>query len=189
MQIYQIIEILLCVLLVQNIIFEAFDPKCHYFKSKNIRNKLPKFFLVSQSIVIPYILVANALYLYLDQNNMIVLSIILFCFLYIICLQISEIAYKKMSFIIELDSKTFAYSSIIACTQIGFISILILEKISSLSLCLISLSTSMFYCVSTFTLSYLIDEIEKHDIPNFAKGFPIKVLAFSILMFSFTNIF
>lgn len=189
MQFNQVIETLLCVLLVQNIVFEAFDHKCEYFKSKNMRKRVIKFFIISQLIVLPYIFIANALYSYLEKNNMIAFSIILFCFLYLICLQIAEIIYKKVSFIIELAPKTFTFSSMIACIQIGFISILILSTIPSLTLCYISMSTALFYCAVTFILSYFDEELEKHNIPNFAKGLPIKVFAYSILIFSFINIF
>lgn len=185
----QIIIIILFLTLLQDVIFETFTYDCAFFKYKNIRNNLPKIFIITQSITLPYIFLSNILFYYLKQNNMVILSILLFCFLFTICLQISEILFKKASFIIELNPKVFAYSAILACIQISFISILILYNDTIYSEIIISLFTILAYCILSFIFSYLIPEIENQNIPEFARGLPIKIFTISILLFVIIGVF
>lgn len=185
----QVIIIIIFVTLLQDVIFETFSNDCAFFKHKNIKLNLHKVFIISQSITLPFIIFSNILFFYLKKSDMLVLLIIVFCFLCVICLQIAEIVFKRLSFMMSLSPKIFSYSAVISCIQIGFISILIVYNNTILFSIFVSLITAFLYCLISFILTYLIEEIEKQNIPHFAKGLPIKLFIISILLFAIVGIF
>lgn len=184
-----LIILTICILLIQNIFFTYFVHKCNFFSFSSRRLDLFKLMLLTIIVYTAFTLLSYYCYhKILLPNNLDYLIVILFVLIMSICIQATEIFYKKLSYIFELDSKTYLTFVINCCMLIGFSSMLILndyELFYILKYCFLS---SIGYSFGIYTLSFIVTKYDDFDIPKYSEGIPIALITVSILSFALFGI-
>ncbi len=179
-----------CTLLLQNILLNTYVEDCNFFKYKNKRYSLLKYCLSALSITLIYSFLAFITFnKILIPNSLTHLSLITFALFIIIILQITEIIFKKLSFIFEINPKTFLLIAVNSCMMISFATLLIINNSSFVNVAIFCTITSFIYTFFVLVFSYLLPKIEEVEVPKNIKGLPITLLTVSILLFCLFGLF
>lgn len=157
----------------------------NYNKDSVIRHSIVGLLITIIFTSISFVVYNTALY----QHTLSYISLLVFALIIIVIIQITEIAFKKLSYIFEIKKETFIIVTTNSCMLCAFTSIFIISHTNFIEIMLFSVGTFLLYTILAIIFLYFLPRINKIDVPEYAKGLPIELFAISIMAFCLFGFF